>query len=122
MTFFYSFLLQAQALYYATFAQVLLHNVGGVFGLHVAIYGAFRVHHKGGAGAFFAVLAEVEAVAGLYPHFVPGTARKQAFQALFLQLNFQGFGYVLAHFILLSSTNEQANNGRSGFHRAQKTS
>ncbi len=70
-------LIQQQTLYRAAFAEVLPHDVGGVFGLYVAVPDAIRVDYYGCAGAFFAVLALVEATARLYAGFVFLAAGKQ---------------------------------------------
>jgi hypothetical protein len=94
-----------------------VHDVGGVFGLDVAIHGSFGIHDKSGAGAFFAMLAEVEAVAGLHPHLVLLAAKQQLFQALFFEFRFEGFNDILAHLILLGGTYKETGDGSSRFHR-----
>ena len=83
-----------------------MHEALSVFGAHVAVKNAFGVHDHGRARAFFAIFAEVEAVAGL--HAVVGflAAGHEGLEALQLQLLFEGLGQVVADIRLLIIANE----------------
>jgi hypothetical protein len=109
-------LIQPQSFYNPALGQMFVYDVGGIFGLYVAVHDAPRVNDERRAGALLAVLAEVKAIAGLHPHFVLLAAHHYVFHALSLQLNFQGLRYFFANVSFLGVANEQAGGGSGRFH------